>query len=151
MKTKRWVAFSLPNINIYLNNKLNPWRYSSEKPRSTEAVVCMYVCMYVCLYLRFQGASTSQVIDARNEWVWMIMMAKWYSGTSTFVLQVRKNPEKSSPRKLVPTGDRTRARCVTGAHATTCSTAVDYRSGCCQKAMQGALWLAMRHPSTLIS
>ena len=35
----------------------------------------------------------------------------------TFVLQVRKNPEKTSPRKLVPTGDRTRARCVTGAHA----------------------------------
>ena len=32
---------------------------------------------------------------------------------------------KTSPRKLVPTGDRTRARCVTGAHATTCSTAVD--------------------------
>ena len=33
--------------------------------------------------------------------------------------------EKTSPRKLVPTGDRTRARCVTSAHATTCSTAVD--------------------------
>ena len=42
-----------------------------------------------------------------------------------FVLQVRKNPEKTSPRKLVPTGDRTRARYVTGAHATICSTAVD--------------------------
>ena len=28
---------------------------------------------------------------------------------------------KTSPRKLVPTGDRTRARCVTGAHATDCS------------------------------
>ena len=28
----------------------------------------------------------------------------------------RKN---TSPRKLVPTGDQTRARCVTGAHATT--------------------------------
>ena len=32
---------------------------------------------------------------------------------------------KETPRKLVPTGDRTRARCVTGAHATTCSTSVD--------------------------
>ena len=42
-----------------------------------------------------------------------------------YVLQVRKNPEKNSPRKLVPTGDRTRARCVTGAHATACPTAVD--------------------------
>ena len=36
-----------------------------------------------------------------------------------------KKPEKTSPRKPVPTGDRTRARCVTSAHATTCSTAVD--------------------------
>ena len=36
-----------------------------------------------------------------------------------------ENPRKISPRKPVPTGDRTRARCVTGAHATTCSTAVD--------------------------
>ena len=35
------------------------------------------------------------------------------------------NPEKTSPRKLVPTGDRTRARCVTGAHATALPTAVD--------------------------
>ena len=36
-----------------------------------------------------------------------------------------KTPNKTSPRKPVPTGDRTRARCVTSAHATTCSTAVD--------------------------
>ena len=43
----------------------------------------------------------------------------------TFVLQVKKNPEKTSPRKPVPTEDRTRARCVISAHATTCSTAVD--------------------------
>ena len=42
-----------------------------------------------------------------------------------FVLQMRKNPEKTSPWKPVPTGDRTRARCVTSAHATTCSTPVD--------------------------
>ena len=41
------------------------------------------------------------------------------------VLQVRKNPEKPSPRKLVLTGDRTRARCVTGADATARPTAVD--------------------------
>ena len=36
-----------------------------------------------------------------------------------------EKPEKTSPRKLVPTGDRTRARSVTGAHATTWPTAVD--------------------------
>ena len=36
-----------------------------------------------------------------------------------------ENLEKTSPRKLVPTGDRTLARCVTGAHATAWPTAVD--------------------------
>ena len=35
------------------------------------------------------------------------------------------------PRKLVPTGDRTRARSVTSAHATTCSTAVDATGSYC--------------------
>ena len=49
----------------------------------------------------------------------------------TFVLQVRKNPEKTSPRKPVPTGDRTRACCVTGAHAAASPTAVDvWRMNC---------------------
>ena len=37
----------------------------------------------------------------------------------------KKKPEKTSPRKPVPTGDRTRARCVTSALATTSGTAVD--------------------------
>ena len=36
-----------------------------------------------------------------------------------------KNLEKTSTRKLLPIWDRTRARCVTGAHATVCSTMVD--------------------------
>ena len=36
-----------------------------------------------------------------------------------------EKPRKTSPMELVPTGDRTRARCVTGAHATDCPTAVD--------------------------
>ena len=36
-----------------------------------------------------------------------------------------KPRKKTSPRKPVPTRDRTRARCVTSSHATTCSTAVD--------------------------
>ena len=38
-----------------------------------------------------------------------------------------ENPEKTSTRKLVPTGDRTRALCVTGVQATACSTAVDIK------------------------
>ena len=33
--------------------------------------------------------------------------------------------KKPHPRKLVTTGDRTRARCVTGAHVTACPTEVD--------------------------
>ena len=36
-----------------------------------------------------------------------------------------ENPEKTSPRKPVPTGDQTRARCVTDAHAAVWPTAVD--------------------------
>ena len=38
-----------------------------------------------------------------------------------------EKPQKTSPRKFVTTGDRTRARCVTGAHVIACSTAVDRR------------------------
>ena len=34
--------------------------------------------------------------------------------------------EKTPPRKPVPTGDRTRARCVTGAHAAALPTTVDH-------------------------
>ena len=41
-----------------------------------------------------------------------------------------EKPEKTSPRKLVLTGDRTLARCVTNAHAITCSTAVDSSLDC---------------------
>ena len=40
-------------------------------------------------------------------------------------LTCEEKPRKTLPRKLVPTGDRTRARCVTGAHATAWPTAVD--------------------------
>ena len=39
-----------------------------------------------------------------------------------------EKPEKTSPRKLVPTGDRTQARCMSGTHATARPTAVDVTS-----------------------
>ena len=42
-----------------------------------------------------------------------------------------EKPRKTSPRKLVLTGNRTRARCVASAHATTCPTAVDETSCKC--------------------
>ena len=38
-----------------------------------------------------------------------------------------EKPQKTSPRKLVPTGDQTRARYMTGVHATAWPTAVDVR------------------------
>ena len=44
---------------------------------------------------------------------------------SDICLTGEEKPQKTSLRKLVPTGDRTRARCVTGAHATSWLTAVD--------------------------
>ena len=40
-------------------------------------------------------------------------------------LRGEEKPRKTSPRKLVPAGDRTRTRCVTGAYAPACSTVVD--------------------------
>ena len=86
--------------------------------------------MCVCTF-GFKGASTSKVIGARNE-----MKMDDYDGQMIFrelvglkLPDIRLTGEeklrKTSPRKLAPTGDRTRARCVTSAHATTCSTAVD--------------------------
>ena len=38
-----------------------------------------------------------------------------------------EKPRRNLAQELVPTGDRTRARCVTGAHATACPTAVDLK------------------------
>ena len=90
---------------------------------------------HVFVYLRFEGASKYQIIGARNEWwVMLRMIGKCYSGTlggglklPDICLTGEEKSRKISPRKLVQTGDRTRARCVTGAHATTCPTAVDGR------------------------
>ena len=87
--------------------------------------------MIIILNLYFKARQHLRSLAPVMKWWWMIMMAKWYSGTlglkASWHLSYRwgKTPKKTSPRKLVPTGDRTRARCVTSAHATTCSTAVD--------------------------
>ena len=86
--------------------------------------------MYICIF-GFKGTSTSKVIGARNE-----MTMDDYNGQMIFGdlvglklpdihLTGEEKPRKNLTRKLVPTGDRTQARCVTSAHATTCSTAVD--------------------------
>ena len=89
-------------------------------------------CVIVCRPIfGFKGASTSKVIGARDE-----MMMDDYDDQMIFgdlvglkVPDIRlkggEKPRKTSSRNLVPTGDRTRARCVTSADATTCFTAVD--------------------------
>ena len=59
------------------------------------------------------------------------MTTIWYSGNHgglkipDICLIGEEKPRKTSPRKLFPTGDRTRVRWVTGAHATASSIAVD--------------------------
>ena len=69
----------------------------------------------VCIF-GFKGASTSKVIGARNG------MMDDYDGQMIFGdlvglklpdirLTGEEKPRKTSPRKPVPTGDRTRARC----------------------------------------
>ena len=61
-------------------------------------------------------------------WLWRLNDIRGTCGPkASWHLSCRwgKNSIKSSPRKLVPTGDRTRARCMTGVHATACPTAVD--------------------------
>ena len=61
-----------------------------------------------------------------------------------------KPRKKTSPRKPVPTGDRTRARCVTSAHATTCSTAVDKNGTIRKYSIQTLIWVLVNLSETLV-
>ena len=80
-------------------------------------------------YERQYTPSIHSVIPTRR--MWMMITANDTRGPwgpkVSWHLSYRwgKTPKKTSPRKLVPTGHRTRALCVTSAHATTYSTAVD--------------------------
>ena len=80
--------------------------------------VCVHACMHACMCawcfrVRQHLRSLARPNDIRGPW----------GPKASRHLSYRWG--KTSPRKLVPTGDRTRARCVTGAHPTTWSTAVD--------------------------
>ena len=114
-------------VVVTINSTPVRHRTGSKDEMLYEAPIFEWMYVYLGLRARQQLRSLAPVM----KWWWMIMMAKWYSGTLwawsflTFILQVRKTPEKTSPRKPVPPGDRTRARCVISSHATTCSTAVD--------------------------
>ena len=57
-------------------------------------------------------------------WLWRQMIFGDLCGPKSFLIFVLQVRNKMSPRKLVPTGDRNRVRCETGAHATACSIAV---------------------------
>ena len=72
------------------------------------------------IYMRFWGISTSEVISGHKEWFLTNMMV---GPRFSWNLSYRRG--KTSPRKLVPTGGSKPVRCVTGAHATAYSLAVD--------------------------
>ena len=55
----------------------------------------------------------------------MIFGDLWGLKLPDICLTDKEKPEKISPRKVVQTGDRTWAHCMTGAHATASPTAVD--------------------------
>ena len=86
--------------------------------------------------LRFKGASTSQVTGARNEMMMVDNDGQMIFGDLVALkppdirLTGRKNPEKTSPRKLVPIGNRTRVRWVANAHGTACPAAVNSVRAC---------------------
>ena len=63
----------------------------------------------------------------------MIVGGPYGPKASDICLTGEENPEKTSPRKLFPTGDGTGARCVTGAHMLP-ATVVNDRSSNVQNA-----------------
>ena len=85
--------------------------------------VCMYIWGFrVCHHLR------SLVPVMNDEWWWPNDIRGPCGPKASWHLSYRwgKTPKKTSPRKLVLTGDWTRACCVTGTHATAWPTAVDW-------------------------
>ena len=56
----------------------------------------------------------------------MIFWGPWGLKLPDICLTGEEKPRKNLTQKLVPTGDRTGARCVAGAHATAWPTAVDW-------------------------
>ena len=113
----------------WLNNHAAKWYEEDIHKLVPRYNKCLNVKVYV--YFGFKGASTSKVIGAHNE-----MMMDDFDGQMIFgdlvglklpdisLTGEEKPRKKPHPRKLVPIGDRIQARCMTSAHAITCSTAV---------------------------
>ena len=77
----------------------------------------------------------SLIHSNKGDMIRMTMIVKWISGNHgdlkfpDICLTGEEKPRKTAPMKLVPTGNRTRSRCVTGVYATACSTAVGFKWG----------------------
>ena len=80
--------------------------------------------MYIGGFMERQHIrSLAPVMNDYGWWWWPNdIRGPWALKLPDICLTGEEKHRKTSPRKLVPIGDRTRARCVTGAHATTCPT-----------------------------
>ena len=91
-----------------------------ERERERERCICIF---------GFKGASASKIIGSRNE-----MIMDDYDGQMIFgdlvglkLPDIRVTGEEKPRKNLTQETCSDRARCVTSAHATTCSTAVEKR------------------------
>ena len=120
---------SVQNIVVPTNTSSDDAAESSEKDPTFNCDIPVnlnheVLTVYVCIF-GFKGASTSHVIGARNEMRMDDNDGQMIFGDLVCLklpdirLTGEDKPRKTSPRKHVPTGDQTRARCVTSAHATT--------------------------------
>ena len=95
----------------------------TSKPMSLLVFMYMYIWGFRA---RHHLRSIASVINDYG-WLWWPNYIRGPCGLKLpdICLTGEEKPRKTSPRKLVPTGDRNRARCVTGAHATAWPKAVD--------------------------
>ena len=98
------------SVQSFQNDRVSHTDSNPRRQTSTIQGVCMF---------GFKGAAISKVRSNDIRGPCGPKVSRHFS------YRWRKTPRKTSPRKLVPTENRTRARCVTGAHATAWPTAVD--------------------------
>ena len=101
-----------------------------------------YACIaYVCIIFEVLGCVNTQLIGARNEWLWMIMKANdiqgWMGPKFSFVLRLRKNPGKTSIRKTDPGPLTERQRC----HPLTTAMIPNSVSPCGFSGVRNGLWV----------
>ena len=127
--TSLWLFFFLHSHFCLMHLQLNRISYTIKRGK----IVGLYVKFwYVCIFVLGR-------VNISGHWrpKWMVsddyndgqMIFGDFGGLkfADICLTGEEKPRKTSPRKPVPTGDRTRARCVAGAHATAWHTAVDVK------------------------